>query len=524
MSNRVEAAKEDNSTYGLSLSRIVSKKHPLYHIFNFIEENYGNNPEKIIKAFGTILDFEKGIRALITSKKKFTFRNSLNLLKYTLPSSLAAVEMAMKITRYARLAQKGEVSEYEKREIEVCKILDVSVTTARDIWRRKYLNEDILTWLLRSPKTKGYKILSYYNSSLEKLDKVPNELEDTSILFEYEGNKLLLRVSIKTFAGTKYIENMIFTGQYPTFTSDRVQEFELLLLKNFILTFNIKENILEFKGGITSKKRAVVEEKINQFDVHPLIAEIRKVLKSGRSRGHGFIGKQGTGKSIIMRKIEELLTDITIIRLTPEEFNSPRDIKRCFGLIKTIQPAVVIIEDMDSYGFKDKNDRVCTFINEMDAEDLNAVFLVTINDTDLIHKTILDRPGRFDEIHRIDPPSTKEEAYEVMLSKYNKLTISYTDFNGVSFPKLNEIKDEVYNSCLRGNFTQAEITSGIIEKVFINIDDPSTICFNTAIMDAVTSFTTSKESLNSYSFYENENPYNDPECVEEEIRTKDNDF
>ena len=295
------------------------------------------------------------------------------------------------------------------------------------------------------------------------------------------------------------------------------------ILKNFILTFNIKENILEFKGSITTKKRAVVNEKINQYNIDPLIAEIRKVLKNGRKRGHAFIGKQGTGKSIIMRKLEELLTDLIIIRITPEEFGTNAGIKRCFNLIKTVQPALVIIEDLDAFRFKEKNERVGTFINEIDSEDLNAVIIVTINDPDMIHRTIIDRPGRFDEIHEIKPPQTEQEAYEVMKSKYDKLLNFYKDFKGIQFPDMEELNQNLIQRCVKNMFTQAELTNGIIEKIFINIDNPESIHFDDAVEKAVTSFEISKKSLRTYKFYEKE-PESDEivacdegTCTEKEI-------
>ncbi len=76
---------------GTSLSSLVPKDHILYHPFNFISENYGN-PESILKAFGSILDLDKGIRTLFSSRKKLTFKNTVNLLRYTLPASFYGIE------------------------------------------------------------------------------------------------------------------------------------------------------------------------------------------------------------------------------------------------------------------------------------------------------------------------------------------------------------------------------------------------------------------------------------------------
>jgi len=502
----------------LSLSELVPKGHKLYHLFNFINENYGSSPENILRAIGSIFDFDKGLRTLFNSHKKFSAKNIINLLRYTFPAALYSAEMAIKLTKYIKMVRKGELSEWEKFQVQINKLLDIR-SGSIDKWSASYLNEDILEWLLKKPKTEGYKILGYHNhSTMEKMEKVPNELEESLfILFEYHKKRILLKITIKSYGSIHFLDELTFLGEYPLIDYDVTRALEMLILKDFILTFNIKENILEFRGGLITKKRAVVNENINQFDIKPLVSEIRKILKHGRKRGYAFIGKQGTGKSIIMRKIEETLTDLIVIKISPEEFTTSTSIKRCFNLIRTVQPALIIIEDLDAFSFKDKNERVGTFINEIDdSSNLNAVFLVTINDPDMIHRTIIDRPGRFDEIYEIKPPQTELEAYEVMKSKYDKLINSYTGFINVKFPKMKQFNHGILERCIKNKFTQAELTSGIIEKIFLNTNNPKEICFNEAIKKAINSFEISKKSLKTYKFNEGDNlDPADQECCED---------
>ena len=178
-----------------------------------------------------------------------------------------------------------------------------------------------------------------------------------------------------------------------------------------------------------------------------------------------------------------------------------RRIKKCFQFIKIIQPALVIIEDLDGLGFKEKNERVTTFINEIDDSnsDLNIALLFTINDPELVHRTIIDRPGRSDEIIKIEPPQSENETYEVMISKFNKLRHFYTPFKDIEFPPQKEIKALLVR-CLKNKFTQAELTSGIIEKVFIIVDNPEASSLITEIEKAITFFEKSKRNLKTYTF------------------------
>ena len=501
--SRISSPVEQNSTADniISLMNLVPRGHKLYHLFNFISQNYGNSPEDIIRAISTILDFDKGLKSFFNGKR-FTAMNIFNLFRYSLPASLYGIEMALKIKKYINKIKKKDLSEYARKQEKFLNFLGLKSEQDLQYLESLYMNEDIIFWLLKSPKTKGYEILGYYNNSYELLGTVSFESEYNVIyiLIEHNNKKILFDLKI-----TKMLTTYYCTLQYvldcSSSSEEIIKDLESLIIKDFILTFKTQNNILEYNGSIRSKERAKIEEKINQYDVVSLEREIREVLKSKRKRGYSFIGLQGTGKSIIIKKLEEDLTDITIIKLGTEEFFNPYRIKKCFHFIRIIQPALVIIEDLDALGFREKNERVHAFINEIDDSNnnLNIVLVVTINDTEMVHKTIIDRPGRFDEIIEIKPPQSEDEVYEVMLSKFNKLKHFYTKLKNSLFPSQKDIV-ELLHRCLKNRFTQAELTCGIIEKVFINIKDPEHPCLYTEIEKAVDFFEKSKKSLKTYSF------------------------
>ncbi len=491
----------------ITLSEIVPEDHKLFHVFNFIEENYGKDPRNILHALKNILDFDKGVRSLIRTRKNFTFKSAFDALKYTLPATVYGAELGLKIHKYVKDLRQEEMSEWQKKDLRIKELLKLREGEGNDKFGLNYINDDILLWLLKAPKTNGYKILGYYtNPALEKLEVLPNELESVCILVERNEKRFIFTITVKKFSSMSFIAETYTISGYSDMKDSVLKELEMLILKDFIMTFDISKNILEFRGGLISKKRAKVDEVINQYDINPLVKEIKRVLSHGRKRGYGFIGRQGTGKSIIIKKLEEILTDTIILKITPEEFMTSSCIKHCFNLIKTVQPVLVIIEDMDAYNFRDKNERVGTFINEIDDSnnDLNAVFLVTINDPDMIHRTIIDRPGRFDQIIEIKSPQSTEEVYEVMKSKYDKLIHFYEAFEGHTFYEMKDIHPTLLTRCLDNRFTQAELTSGIIEKIFLNCEDPEKMDFNKELEKAIESFEESKQTLKDYSFNEEE--------------------
>ena len=116
----VEKTDEENT---ISLMNIVPKNHKLYHLFNFISQNYGNSPTEIIKAITAILDFDKGLKFL-TNGKKFTIKNIFNLFRYTLPASLYGIEMAIKIKKYINKINEKELSEYDKKQKKLIEFLE----------------------------------------------------------------------------------------------------------------------------------------------------------------------------------------------------------------------------------------------------------------------------------------------------------------------------------------------------------------------------------------------------------------
>lgn len=165
-----------------------------------------------------------------------------------------------------------------------------------------------------------------------------------------------------------------------------------------------------------------------------------------------------------------------------------------------------------------KNEKVAQFINEIDDSnnDLNIFIIVSINDPTMLHKTIIDRPGRFDEIIEIKSPQSHREIYEVIKSKFYKLRHYYENFENLKFPESTEIDSELLDICLKNKFTQAELTCGIIEKLFLNIDNPLEINFNNEFEKAINSLKKSKETLKNYSFNEKIYELSEPKPVTQE--------
>ena len=125
------------------------------------------------------------------------------------------------------------------------------------------------------------------------------------------------------------------------------------------------------------------------------------------------------------------------------------------------------MEDMDSYDFKDKKKDLGVFLDEMDDVNgkLKAFFIATINDTSLVHYSLINRPGRFDQVYLLDVPKHQEEVYTVMKTRYDKNKDKDPAIK-TEFFEFKEMDKQLLQEIIQNKFTQADICE-IIEKALL---------------------------------------------------------
>jgi hypothetical protein len=241
---------------------------------------------------------------------------------------------------------------------------------------------------------------------------------DVAVLVEYEGNSYVYEMSLRVnIFGTLDQCGMSIYGM--NLNEENYGKLEGTLLLEFAKTLDIHKNVIRFESAgcmMYAEPRRVMNDPLNQFNVDRLISEIEFVLENKRKRTYAFVGKQGTGKSSILRSVEQKLTKYMIVHLSAEDFSYPDELRLRFNILKVFQPLVVMIEDMESCGMKEKNKITGAFLECIDEvnEGLNMVIMYTVNDTSLIHRTIINRPGRSDKVIEIFPPKTAYDALTVL--------------------------------------------------------------------------------------------------------------
>jgi ATP-dependent 26S proteasome regulatory subunit len=139
-----------------------------------------------------------------------------------------------------------------------------------------------------------------------------------------------------------------------------------------------------------------------------------------------------------------------VIVVNVSELSSAREIAPAYLLAAEIAPAMVVLEDIDQLSLKNKTSRCLGMLIELldSTKLLEAVITVmTLNEPQKVHPSLMDRRGRIDRILRFGPPKTPPEIEEVLTVWTRKLCES-------ELPLLDE---EFYAELLSHGLNHADI-------------------------------------------------------------------
>jgi hypothetical protein len=130
-------------------------------------------------------------------------------------------------------------------------------------------------------------------------------------------------------------------------------------------------------------------------------------------RGLLLYGPPGTGKTHTVRYLLSRLTDATVVVLSGRAL---RMLSAAAALVRRLQPAVLVIEDVDLIALDrsthDSGPLLFELLNRIDGVDADAdvTFVLTTNRVEMLEKALVDRPGRVDLAVEIPKPDTGERA------------------------------------------------------------------------------------------------------------------
>ncbi len=151
-----------------------------------------------------------------------------------------------------------------------------------------------------------------------------------------------------------------------------------------------------------------IDHNIFAFDAHR--AALKRLGQSTR-KGVLFYGPPGTGKTHTVRYILSNLPDRTTVMITGEQIYQ---LPRYMALAKSLQPSIVVLEDVDLIGrARDMHSVNATeamlnnLLNEMDglATTADVLFILTTNRPEIIEPALAMRPGRIDAAIEVPLPN-----------------------------------------------------------------------------------------------------------------------
>jgi cell division protease FtsH len=150
-----------------------------------------------------------------------------------------------------------------------------------------------------------------------------------------------------------------------------------------------------------------------------------RLLASGQHLKRGVLlhGAPGTGKTHTIGYLLGRLPGVTVVILTGDVLRSIAD---ACSIARTLQPSVVVVEDVDliaedrEAGPVGAHPLLFQLLNEMDGlgADLDVTFLLTTNRADLLEPALTQRPGRVD--HAALLPLPDAAARRRLLSLYQR--------------------------------------------------------------------------------------------------------
>ncbi len=195
------------------------------------------------------------------------------------------------------------------------------------------------------------------------------------------------------------LERNVYRGQVVSFSHDMFGQRETVLAFHSRSAMTADDLILPV-DTVAAINRQVVG-----------VAQHRDRLLAARQhlkRGLLLYGPPGVGKTHTVRYLVSQLTETTVVQLSG---NSLHMIGAACSVARTLQPAMIVIEDVDLIAEErgmhpGQHPMLFQLLNEMDglAEDADVVFLLTTNRADVLEPALAQRPGRVDQAVALEHP------------------------------------------------------------------------------------------------------------------------
>lgn len=286
------------------------------------------------------------------------------------------------------------------------------------------------------------------------------------IAIEYKSNKMaFIEEEVKGLYYSFKLITLFEKSVWKSSTDNRssvilntLSELNTIMLELFYERIDTANNyVIIDESGFHIKPKKHIEEEIFNVDYDGIVTSMKHCLDRGLRRGYLLVGCPGVGKSMTIHKVINSFPDVPTFIVKNEMLDSARNISHVFKSIKAFR-AILIIDDFDGLDVSDKNGITNQFLFQMDINgEYKGIIIGALNNPALVNYALMNRPGRFDEVHLMRIPSTPSEVEYVLKNAISKNNVKNN---------LDEVDNEkliaFYYKCIDNEFTHARI-SGIVE-------------------------------------------------------------
>lgn len=192
-------------------------------------------------------------------------------------------------------------------------------------------------------------------------------------------------------------ENNIYKNRTLTMSEGNLifLKAESIRLKDVYLPGRIKNEVVENTIGVLENREELLK---TSFGIN------RSILLSG---------EPGTGKTKLFKAIASTVPQCTVIWVSSKAFEYTSDVSLLYDAARDLGPTILVIEDMDLIGAERDSSRdnrlLGEFLTQMSGASANktTITLASTNSLDKIDRALSNRPGRFDRVLEVAPPSAK---------------------------------------------------------------------------------------------------------------------
>lgn len=230
-------------------------------------------------------------------------------------------------------------------------------------------------------------------------------------------------VSFKIDALINGIKNYIIEDYYDLYDGDR-DGFECFLMSNRVEDMDYKNKVIFYNDGeLELRPRRKIGNFILDTRLHDkLVTDIKNRLDKNKRYGVVLVGPNGTGKTTALISVEERIVDYPIIEANAINLSKIENLGRFTNFLKGIGRCVVLLDEFDSIGLEQKDDKFSGLLTMLDGSKnkFGVVTIMVVNNIKKINKSVL-RTGRCDRVIEVLPSTKKINIDKSIISSYIKV-------------------------------------------------------------------------------------------------------